>query len=119
MPVVELDTIRASDALGSGSSPDGHTKNDLPHKSAAGRYCISVNVKKHDGSREAHRAAALHECAKSIRVHQKEKQVNAVSPFLFILLKQNSLKCVDGRVIMTLQFCKKQLYYERGKFWKK
>lgn len=25
MPVVELDTIRASDALGSGSSPDGHT----------------------------------------------------------------------------------------------
>ena len=25
MPVVELDTIKASDAFGSGSSPDGHT----------------------------------------------------------------------------------------------
>ena len=27
VPVVELDTIKASDAFGSGSSPDGHTKN--------------------------------------------------------------------------------------------
>lgn len=26
VPVVELDTIKASDAFGSGSSPDGHTK---------------------------------------------------------------------------------------------
>ncbi len=30
MPVVELDTIKASDAFGSGSSPDGHTKKTPP-----------------------------------------------------------------------------------------
>lgn len=30
VPVVELDTIKASDAFGSGSSPDGHTKQKSP-----------------------------------------------------------------------------------------
>ena len=32
VPVVELDTITASDAVGSGSSPDGHTKKTPLHK---------------------------------------------------------------------------------------
>lgn len=29
VPVVELDTIKASDAFGPGSSPGGHTKNNV------------------------------------------------------------------------------------------
>lgn len=41
VPVVELDTIRASDAPGPGSSPGGHTKKDLPHGKSFFRFAAA------------------------------------------------------------------------------
>lgn len=39
VPVVELDTIRASDAPGPGSSPGGHTKKRL-RETSRGRFSV-------------------------------------------------------------------------------
>ncbi len=42
MPVVELDTIKASDAFGSGSSPDGHTKKFDNHRQKVVEFFIQA-----------------------------------------------------------------------------
>ena len=41
MPVVELDTIKASDAFGPGSSPGGHTKNSPARRIGGGVFCYA------------------------------------------------------------------------------
>ncbi len=53
VPVVELDTIKASDAFGSGSSPDGHTKKEeYPSRVFLFFGTISFNVGARGRSRE-------------------------------------------------------------------
>ena len=50
VPVVELDTIRASDAPGPGSSPGGHTKKRLAAKQVFFQVCRRFWEEKPAGS---------------------------------------------------------------------
>ena len=50
VPVVELDTIRASDAPGPGSSPGGHTKKRLAARQVFFQVCRRFCGKKPAGS---------------------------------------------------------------------
>ncbi len=52
VPVVELDTIRASDAPGPGSSPGGHTKKRLAARQAFFQVCRRFWEEKPAGSVE-------------------------------------------------------------------
>ena len=47
---MELDTIKASDAFGPGSSPGGHTKNSPATRIGGGVFCFAEKGEKPEGS---------------------------------------------------------------------
>ena len=69
VPVVELDTIRASDAPGPGSSPGGHTKKRLAARQVFFQVCRRFWGEKTAGS-ENRRAIFFREAKLPRLVHQ-------------------------------------------------